>query len=57
MQILNAANPTRNFSRLLVSLIDRIDVDRGGARHIFALNILELQNSFIFVVETRFIKY
>ena len=56
MQVLDAADPTRNFSGLLVSLINRIDVDGGGARHIFALNILELQNSFIFVVKARFIK-
>ena len=57
MQVLHTADPTRNFAGLLVCLVDRVYGHGGGARHILALNILELKNSFVFVVEAGFIEH
>ncbi len=50
VQVLHTADPAGNFARLLVSLFDRINVDGGGTRNIFALHILELQDSLVFVI-------
>ena len=57
MQILNAANPAGNLPWLLISLIDRVDVDGSGARHIFALHVLELKHGLILVVQAGLIEH
>ena len=41
MKILNRADPSRNFARLFVSVIDWVNIHWSSARHIFALDILE----------------
>ena len=57
MQVLHAANPAGHFTWLLVCLVDRINAHRGCARNILALHVLELQYSFVLVVEARLIEY
>ena len=56
MQVLYAADPTRNFSRFLVSAFNRVDIDGRSSCNILALNVLELENSFVFMIQTRLIQ-
>ena len=56
MQVLYAADPTRNFSRFLVSAFNRVDIDGRSSCNILALNILELENSFVFMIQTRLVQ-
>ena len=56
MQVLYAADPTRNFSRFLVSAFNRVDIDGCSSCDILALNVLELENSFVFMIQTRLIQ-
>lgn len=56
MQILYTAHPTGHFARLLISVLDRVNVDGGSARHILALHVLKFKNGFVFIVEARFVQ-
>jgi hypothetical protein len=55
VKVLYTADPARHFARLLVGVFNRVHIDWSRARHIFALHVLEFQDSFIFMVQARFI--
>ena len=57
MEILHATDPTCHLARFLIGAVDRVNVDGGGTRHIFALHVLELQDRLVFRVETGLVEH
>jgi hypothetical protein len=56
VQILHTADPAADFARLLIRLIDRVDINWGSARNILALNVFQFQYGLVFVIQTWFVK-
>lgn len=56
MQVLHSADPPWDLLGLLVSLFNWIYVHGRGTDHVFRLNVLQLKDSFIFVVQGGFIQ-
>ena len=57
MQVLNTTDPSADFARLFVRVLDRVNSHGRSARHILALHVLELEDSFILVIKARLIKH
>lgn len=57
VEVAHAVDPAVDFLLFLVGVLDRVHVERGRTHNILGLDILELQDSFVFVVERRFIEH
>jgi len=57
VQILHCSNPPCNLLRLLISLLNRVNVHGSCTNHIFALNIFQFKHRFVFVVKSWFIQH
>ena len=57
MQVLNTTDPSADFARLFVRVLDRVNSHGRSARHILALHVLEFKNRFVFIVQAGLVQH